>query len=158
MVDDGFAIWESRAILIYLVEKYGGETTLYPSDPQNRAIVKQRLYFDMGILYESASTQCFDIFLPGANDAEKLQKVEETLDFLNTFLNNQNYVAGPYLTIADISLIATVSTIELFNVDINKFPNVEKWIEKAKRTVPGYDINEAGLADFKRFIQSKRQI
>lgn len=157
MVDDGFAIWESRAILVYLIEKYGGITTLYPSDPKKRAIVKQRLYLDMGTLYQSASTYCFDVFPAGADDAEKLKKIEEAMDFLNTVLDNQNYVAGHHLTIADISLIATISTIEVIDIDINKFPNVKKWIEKAKRTIPGYDINESGLADFKRFIESKRR-
>lgn len=156
MVDDGFAIWESRAILIYLIEKYGGITTLYPSDPQKRAIVKQRLYFDMGTLYQSASTYYIDIFLAGADAVEKLKKVEEALSFLNTCLVNQNYVAGQHLTIADISLIATVSAIEVTDIDINKFPNVKKWVQRTKRTVPGYDINEAGLADFKKFIESKR--
>lgn len=154
LVDDDFAIWESRAILVYLVEKYGGETTLYPSDPQERVIVKKRLYLDMGTLYQIASTYFFDIFL-----GEKLKKVEEALGFLNTLLDNQNYVAGQHLTIADFSLITTVSTIEVIDVDIdiNQFPNVKKWVEKATRTVPGYDINESGLVHFKRFIQSKRE-
>lgn len=158
MVDDGFIICESRAILIYLVEKYGGETTLYPSDPQERAIVKERLYFDMGKLYQYTNTYYYDNFRGGADDVEKSQQFEDALGFLNTILDNQDYVAGHYLTIADILLIATVSTIEVIDVDINKFPNVKKWVEKAKRTIPGYDINEAGLADFKKFIESKRQI
>lgn len=111
----------------------------------------------MGTLYQSASTYYLDIFLGGSDDVEKLKKVEDALGFLDTFLDKQNYVAGHHLTIADISLIATVSTVEVIAIDINKFPNVKKWVEKVKRTVPGYDINEAGLADFKRFIESKRQ-
>lgn len=52
LVDEGFAIWESRAILSYLAEKYGKDDSLYPKDPQKRAIVNQRLYFDMGTLYQ----------------------------------------------------------------------------------------------------------
>lgn len=51
LVDNGFAIWESRAILVYLAEKYGKNDSLYPKDPQKRAVVNQRLYFDMGTLY-----------------------------------------------------------------------------------------------------------
>jgi glutathione S-transferase len=50
--DNGFALWESRAILSYLVEKYGKDDSLYPKDVKARAVVNQRLYFDLGTLYQ----------------------------------------------------------------------------------------------------------
>jgi glutathione S-transferase len=50
LVDNGFALWESRAICVYLVEKYG-KSSLYPKDLKVRSVVNQRLYFDMGTLY-----------------------------------------------------------------------------------------------------------
>ena len=53
IVDDGFALNESRAICGYLVQKYGKDDSLYPKDPKKRAIVDQRLYFDMGVFYQS---------------------------------------------------------------------------------------------------------
>lgn len=56
------------------------------------------------------------------------------------------------MTVADISLVATVSTLDVAGFDLSKYPNVVAWYEKCKATTPGYDINEAGLAEFKKFF------
>lgn len=51
LVDDGFAISESRAIITYLANQYGKGSPLYPADPKARALVDQRLHFDGNTLY-----------------------------------------------------------------------------------------------------------
>lgn len=56
LVDGDLSLWESRAIIAYLVEKYGKTDSLYPKDPTKRAVVNQRMYFDMGTLYDRFAT------------------------------------------------------------------------------------------------------
>lgn len=56
LVDGNLNLWESRAIIAYLVEKYGKTDSLYPKDPAKRAVVNQRMYFDMGTLYDRFAT------------------------------------------------------------------------------------------------------
>ncbi len=53
--DAGFILYESRAICAYLANKYGKDDKLYSKVPKERAIVDQRLYFDMGVFYKSFS-------------------------------------------------------------------------------------------------------
>lgn len=51
LVDEDLIIYESRAIMTYLVNKYGKGNSLYPEDPKARALVDMRLNFDLGTLY-----------------------------------------------------------------------------------------------------------
>lgn len=156
--DNGFNLWESRAIMAYLVDQYAGNDSLYPKDPQKRALVDQRLYFDMGTMYQRFAEYFMPTFMHNKPvDPDKIKRCEEAIGFLDTFLDGQKYSAvGDALTIADIMLVATISTFEVVGFDIGKYTNVQRWYDMCKKTVPGYDINEAGLAIFKKFLDSKK--
>lgn len=39
--------------MTYLANKYAKNDSIYPKDPQKRAVVDQRLHFDMGSLYQA---------------------------------------------------------------------------------------------------------
>lgn len=153
MVDDGFALWESRAIMVYLVEKYAQTPSLYPTCPKQRAIVNQRLYFDLGTLYQRFADYYYpQIFAKAPANPDNFKKMEDAVGFLNKFLEGQTYAAGDNLTVADISLVATISSYEVAGFDLKPYPNVVAWYEKCKATMPGYEINEAGCAEFKKFF------
>lgn len=49
--DNGFILWESRAILSYLMETRAAH--LIPSSPKEKAIINQRLYHEMGTLMKT---------------------------------------------------------------------------------------------------------
>lgn len=51
LVDGDFVLTESRAIQAYLVNAKKPGSSLYPSDAKLRAIVDQRLYFDVTTLF-----------------------------------------------------------------------------------------------------------
>ncbi|CAB3364247.1 Hypothetical predicted protein [Cloeon dipterum] len=116
--DNGFALWESRAICTYLANQYGGNESLYPKDPKKRAVVDSRLYFDQGTLYQRFAEYYYPVMFGGAPfDEAKLKKLEEAYEYLDKFLDGQDWAAGSEMTLADISLASSVSTAE---VNINR--------------------------------------
>jgi len=151
--DNGFSLWESRAIQIYLVEKYGKDDSLYPKDPKVRGVINQRMYFDMGTLYSRFGDYWYPhLFAKAPLNPDNFKKMEEAVEFLNTFLDGHKWVVGNHMTVADIALVATISSYEVSGFDFSKYPNVQKWFAQCKSTMPGYDINQAGLNEFKKYF------
>lgn len=46
-------------------------------------------------------------------DPDKAEKVEEALGHLNAFLDKHPWVAGPYMTVADFAIAATIATAKV---------------------------------------------
>lgn len=154
LVDNEFALWESRAILAYLVEKYGKNDSLYPKDPAKRAVVNQRLYFDMGTLYQRFAEYYYpQIMAKAPADPEKLKKAEEAVEFLDGFLANSTYAAGDKITIADYSLFASFSTFVTAGYDYSRFENVSRWYNLLNSSLPGVEVNNEGLEIMKGWLK-----
>ncbi|XP_053945499.1 glutathione S-transferase 1-1-like [Anastrepha ludens] len=155
LVDNSFAIWESRAIIIYLAEKYGKDDSLYPKCPKKRAVVNQRLFFDMGTIYQAFfDTYVLQYILKQSVAPETYNKIAPAFELLNTFLEGQTYVAGDSLTLADISLLATVSSYDVAKYDFSKYANVARWYENLKKTAPGWEENWEGCLIYKKMLNN----
>lgn len=147
--DNGDVLWESRAILSYLANKYGKTDSLYPKDPVKRAKIDQKLFFDMGTLYQRFMDYYYvQIFGQQPADPEKYKKLEEAVGFLETSLEGLKYATGDNLTIADLALAASISTFEIAGFPLDKYPNVTRWYATCKATAPGWDLNVAGMEAF----------
>ncbi|XP_068620289.1 glutathione S-transferase 1-like [Battus philenor] len=147
--DDGFILWESRAIACYLADKYGKDDSLYPKDLKRRALVNQRLYFDSSFLYVKIRAICYPILYQGVTEISKVLKddLNTTLGFLDKFLENSKWVAGDNYTIADTSIYASVSAILATDWDISAFPNIQRWINECA-ILPGYADSADGAKRF----------
>ncbi|TMW40689.1 hypothetical protein DOY81_014231 [Sarcophaga bullata] len=153
LVDGDLALWESRAIMVYLVEKYGKNDSLFPNCPKKRAVINQRLYFDMGTLYKSFADYYFpQVYFNAPADPELYKKIEAAFEFLDIFLSGNQYAAGDSLTLADLALLATVSSFEIARFDFSRYANVAKWYANAKSVAPGFDENWQGCLEYKKFF------
>ncbi|KAG6456166.1 hypothetical protein O3G_MSEX009607 [Manduca sexta] len=147
--DDGFVLWESRAIASYLVDKYAKDDKFYPKDLQRRAVVNQRLYFDCATFYPRIRAICYPILWLGETEIKESLKKELNISFghLDQFLGETKWAAGDHPTIADTSLFASVSSILEVGWDISSYPNVQRWVEQCA-SLPGADENSEGAKMF----------
>ncbi|CAI6369311.1 unnamed protein product [Macrosiphum euphorbiae] len=145
--------------MVYLVETYRKEDDpLFPKDTQKRALINQRLLFDLGTLYPAFIDQYDFLFTFGhakrTNYKEK--KLHKALGVLETFLTSSDWVAGDSMTLADISLVASISAFEVSRVDLNMYEKVSKCLKMCKTTMVGYEeINEVGAERLKEFVDKR---
>nr|AEV23875.1 glutathione S transferase class theta variant 7 [Periplaneta americana] len=156
IVDNGLNLWESRAIITYLASRYGKDDSLYPKDLKKRALVDQRLYFDIGTLFPGIRQYFIKQIDGGKPDAEDITKFENVYELLDKFLEGQEWVAGSNITVADYSIVVSVSITEAMGYDISKYQNVARWFSKAKKTMVGFsEIEGKGNEEMKKMIQAR---
>lgn len=152
--DRGFYLSESRAILTYLVDKYAAGSPLYPAQADRRALINQRLQFDLGTLYKAFSEYYYlQLFFGADADPTLFSGMQSALDIFEKFLGRHAYAAGDTYTIADISLLATVSSFcHEDGVQLDEWPNVSGWLARVREETPGWHWNETGLVDYRKFF------
>ncbi|XP_068892693.1 glutathione S-transferase 1-like [Tenebrio molitor] len=155
--EDGFTLWDSHAIMAYLVEKYGKDDSLYPKDLRKRAIINQRLHFENGILFPYTMAVIRPIIYEGEKTVprDKADKVREAYSFLEKFLEGKNWVAGDAVSVADFSIISSITTMDVVvPVDTKTCPNIASWIKRMEK-LPYYDENKKGLDQIRQIIEEK---
>jgi glutathione S-transferase len=107
LIEDGFVLWESNAILAYLAHKHGA---LLPAEPQERALVDQWLYWQLGELNPAWSYAVNALlrknpaFADQSRIAESVSRWTKMLAILDGQLMKSPFVAGEMFTIADIAI------------------------------------------------------
>ncbi|HET9960231.1 MAG TPA: glutathione S-transferase N-terminal domain-containing protein [Polyangiaceae bacterium] len=128
IVDDGFAVFESGAILLYLAEKTG---RFLPQGSRERSRVIQWLMFQMaGVGPMMGQANVFYRYFP-----EKVQpaidryqaEVRRLFGVLDTQLAASEFIAGEY-SIADMATWPWVRGHEWAGVPIDEFAHLQRWL------------------------------
>ncbi|RWS03521.1 Glutathione S-transferase 1:-like isoform C [Dinothrombium tinctorium] len=151
IIDNGFVLWESRTINRYLVNQYAPGDNLYPNDPKKQAIVDRMLDFDLGSLYEYVTRWIFPVhFEKKPKDDEKEKAMSEKLKLFDHLLSKSQYAAGDNLTLADFSLLTSVSVVCATLHDLNQYPNIKSWMNRLESELPYYkELMEPHLTSLK---------
>jgi len=160
LVDGDLILNESRAIITYLINQYAPDSALLPKDAKARALIEQMLFFDQGTFYSATIGNCvYPILLEtGAVTEASKKRFGEVMGFVEDFVKGGKFIAGTdHLTIADISCLATMSTVDACGLfDSAKYPNVSAWYKKCKSKIPNYEkMCGEGAAGFGGWYKSK---
>ncbi|OTF76840.1 glutathione S transferase-like protein [Euroglyphus maynei] len=150
----------------YLCNQYAPDSTLYPRDPVKRATVDRLLNFDLKTLSHAVMAVHYEfmvrvLFFPSeysSSRGEKLIAVTNALTLLEIFLINKDYVACEHLTIADISILASVTLLEIsLEFDLSSYPNIWLWIQRLRNELPYYEwLTKMAHDELRSLIQAVR--
>jgi GST-like protein len=130
LVDDGFVLTESAAILIYLAEKTG---KLLPQDSASRTRVFEQLFFHAsGLSPAFGNAGFFKRSSPSPQpiaEARFMTESERLLGLLDTKLASQPFMAGEEFTIADIAHFGWMWRIQFPGLTLDGRPNLSHWFE-----------------------------
>ncbi|XP_054738990.1 glutathione S-transferase 1-like [Anastrepha obliqua] len=154
--DDGEILTDSHAIITYLVDKYGTDDSLYPKDLIKRAKVNQFLFYEATVVFDRTF---LNISRPIFNKNNvithaKIEAIYQVYERLESFLKEHAYVAGDQLTVADFSLIATITTLFNFaQLDGGKYPKIAEWVKRLEELPYYAEANGEGLKQYSDFIK-----
>ena len=145
LVDGDFTLWESNAIMQYLAES-AGERTIWPEDARARADIARWQLWDVGKLQRSTRPFEWEYLFKamlglGEPDEAVLAAAEIPLrecgEVLEGVLEKQPYLAGDQLTLADISLVASLTYAEAARMPLTEYAALQRWRE-AVSSIPAW--------------------
>ncbi|KAJ7657226.1 thioredoxin-like protein [Mycena polygramma] len=149
--DDGFILYESRAICRYIAAKYP-ESGLIPSEPKANAIFEQAASVELTNFEPSASKAGLHLYMKKqglpfdqALVDEQIPILDKKLDGYELILSQHRYLAGDKLTLADLFHLPYAPFVALSGTDIfSRRPNIARWYNELV-TRPSWLAYEGGV-------------
>lgn len=136
LIDDGFSLWESNAILRYLASIHAPHDPVWPHDPHARALVDQWMDWQQTTLNRPHSTvfQGLVRIAPDKRDMGAIQAAADDLrhhyGLLNEILASRLFIASPAFSLADMAI--GVHAHRWFSFDLMRpgHPHLRAWYER----------------------------
>ena len=163
IVDNGFRVIESLAILDYLEAKYPTRS-LMPSNPEDIATV--RMVEMVAVNELQLSMLLLTRPLVGLDiDNQKLdatkERVVSVLQFYENLLEENSYFVGEELTLADIVAGTLLPSLYLFGFSLDSYPRLKAWLERLvireswQQTTPQPEVVEAALPNIRKILERR---
>nr|WJR88237.1 glutathione S-transferase epsilon 1 [Agrotis ipsilon] len=155
--EEDFTLSDSHAIITYLVWKYGNEqqSKLYPDDLRIRANITQRLFFEATVLATTTSAIVYAIYRNEQTEPtpQQIEAVKGAYETLERYLQKTKFVACDHITVADICLVASLTTSAVWVPLDDKFTKIKAWLKTLAEEDWYKKGNLPGLKQYIEFVK-----
>jgi glutathione S-transferase len=129
--DDGFVVYESMAINLYLARKHGG--ALAPAGLQEEALATQWSFWvvtevEKPLLFASANRA---LFPEGARDEDQarmaIDKLDRPFKVLDAHLAERAHLLGTRFTVADLNVATVMDLAPQCGISLAAWPRLQAW-------------------------------
>ncbi|MDF1763698.1 MAG: glutathione S-transferase family protein [Oleibacter sp.] len=134
-LDDGLCLSETGAICRYLDETFS-ETSLYGATPKQRALIDMwdrraefNLVFNAALGFQHTSGFFKDRMTPFPEwGLQSITNYRNSLTLFEQQLQNNEWIAGPEFSIADITAVCAIDFSKVIKVRLDdSTPNLQRW-------------------------------
>ena len=131
--DDGFVLFESLAITLYLARKYSSGT-LYPATIEGEAKAWQWSFWaiaevDRGVnIWSLHAVRLPEADRDAAKREEALKVIAAPFKVLDAAVSRQPYLLGADFTVADLNVAAVIS--RAVDMDLSAVPYLKAWLTR----------------------------
>lgn len=132
--DDGFLLFESLAINLYLARKYGGP--LGPADLQEEALMIQWSLWvenevEKPLLLAAANKALFSADKRSAEERDiALAKLNRPWTVLDKHLAKQPFLVGERFTVADLNVSSVMTLVPIAGLNLAALPHLNAWLTR----------------------------
>jgi len=151
-VDDGCHIFESNAILQYAAE-VDNHDDKYPKDAKTRARVNSWLLWEASVWFPSCYVYLVEYVVRPLLKTEPIQSAidaeaprwNKLAGFLETQLGKTKWLAGNEVTIADLSVAASMHLHAAQRLPLDQYPNLKRWMVDGIEKLPCWQKTQGAV-------------
>ncbi len=141
LVDEGFVLWESNAIMQYLCSK-AANSSLWPSDPRIQADINRWQFWQSSHFGSACSVLIFEwvvkkFFMSAEADLQEVAKGEERFHrfakVLEGHLKGRDWLVGNGVTLADFSVGSFLALAELAKYPLEPYKEIKRWYSNVEQ-------------------------
>ena len=137
--DDGFVLWESNAIVRYLLAKHAPASNWYPADPQARAIADKWMDWATASFAGPFRTVFWGVVRTPADQQDwpaieaAIKECTELLAMADQALADKPYLSGDEIGMGDIPLGSFIYAWFEMPIERAPQPHLQAWYERLKQ-------------------------